>query len=87
MKLLTGRFPAKEQTVSLEGGVCGAHFSAALDLPQLSKPVEWSEFCYACQRSTVFVALGICANGYFGECSGCGDERVAPFTRMNSEVA
>ena len=60
---------------------------AALDFSPLEVPVEWTEFCYACDRSCTFVALSRCAEGLMSECSGCGSPRIAPFTRMNSEVA
>jgi hypothetical protein len=68
-----------------EGG--GAPPAAVLDFAQLEVPVEWTEFCYACDRSCTFVALSRCAEGLMSECSGCGSPRIAPFTRMNSEVA
>jgi hypothetical protein len=55
--------------------------------PVLDRPIEWDRFCLKCQAQVLFVATRFCANGLIGKCSGCGDERVAPFTRTNSEAA
>ena len=53
----------------------------------LDPPVEWMRFCRICQREVRFVADRVCLSGLLGECTVCGDERIAPFTRVNSEVA
>lgn len=54
---------------------------------QLDSPVQWMRFCYVCNGDHVFVADRVCNSGLVGTCSNCGDERIAPFTRVNSEVA
>jgi len=53
----------------------------------LSSPVEWMRYCPVCQKESRFVADRICASGLIGNCSGCGDERIAAFTRTNAEGA
>jgi hypothetical protein len=55
--------------------------------PALDHPVEWMQFCGCCQEEHVFAANRFCASGLIGCCSNCRDERVAPFTRTNSEAA
>lgn len=60
---------------------------ADYDSARLDVPIEWMRFCYVCDGDKPFVAYGVCSNGLVGTCSGCGDERVTPFTRVNSEVA
>jgi len=58
-----------------------------VDVAVLDVPVEWIRFCYGCNSDQLFVADRVCFSGLVGRCSGCGDERIAPFTRVNSEVA
>jgi hypothetical protein len=53
----------------------------------LETHVEWMRFCEICDSEQVFVAGWQCATGLVGCCLGCGNERVAPFTRTTSEVA
>jgi hypothetical protein len=65
-----------------EGGIAGLH-----DLARFFLPKQWSEFCYACDRFCTFAACAVCAEGFIVECLGCGDERIAPFTRANSEAS
>ena len=72
-----GRMP-----VSIEGGDLPGRGIAVLDLP-----VEWMRFCGHCDSEQRFVAGWICDAGLVGCCAVCGAESVAPFTRMNSEVA
>ena len=77
-------------TVSVLGqceGGGGMGNVAALDFTQLDPSVEWMRYCDVCEREERFVAGWICDLGLVGCCSGCGDERVLPFSRMNSEVA
>lgn len=57
------------------------------DAARLELPIEWMRFCYVCNSDKLFVAYGVCSSGLVGCCLGCGDERIAPFTRVNSEVA
>lgn len=75
--------------VSLEGGdslrLIGSGASDGVAVLEI--PVEWNDFCYACERRCLFVALTRCAEGLVSECAGCGDVRVPPDSRMNSEVA
>jgi hypothetical protein len=86
MTLLTESPQVSPYSASVEGGG-SPEGAAVLDFAPLEVPVEWTEFCYACDRSCTFVALSRCAEGLRSECSGCGSARIAPFTRMNSEVA
>ena len=85
MTLLTEK-PWSPSSVGLEGGDT-AKGVAALEISELSPSVEWMRFCVVCDSEQRFVAGWICDLGLVGCCSGCGDERVLPFTRMNSEVA
>lgn len=57
-----------------------------LPVAKLEPIVEWDRFCRNCDKVVRFVADRVCVSGLIGECIGCGDERIAPFTRMNSEV-
>lgn len=84
MTLLTGRFPAKEQTVGIEGGVCGAHFSAALDLPFIQQGRYW---CANCGGPQTFILVDRFAHGWRGYCLGCEETKYVMDERMNSEVA
>jgi len=56
-------------------------------LVSLSVPRQAMRFCLVCEREEIFVAGWQCERGLVGCCMGCGDERVIPFTRTNSEVA
>lgn len=51
----------------------------------LDPPREWMRFCYVCESEQQFTAAWECSTGLVGCCLGCGDERIAPFTRMNAE--
>ena len=82
MSLLT-----ENPTVSFSQCEGGSVPGAALDFSPLEVPVEWMRFCEVCECEERFVAGWICDRGLVGCCSGCGDERVLGFTRMNSEVA
>lgn len=61
-----------------------AHPVSAEQISQLSPPVEWMEFCPKCDSEQRVVAGWDCERGLLVFCSGCGDERIAPFTRANS---
>jgi hypothetical protein len=54
-------------------------------LALLSTPVEFMRYCDVCKRETRFFADHVCASGLVGQCSLCGDPKVAPFTRMHSD--
>jgi hypothetical protein len=49
--------------------------------------IQFLRYCANCDRDQIFVAGWVCEFGLIGCCLGCGDERIAPFTRANSEVA
>lgn len=86
MTSLTEQQNPSTRTVSApEGG--DSAFPTEPRIAVLATPVEWSDFCYACNRWKIFVALSRSDSGLVSECSGCGDVRVARFTRTNSEVA
>lgn len=52
----------------------------------LHVPVEWMRYCDVCDLERIFVANTHCGHGLIAKCSHCGDERLAPFTRANSDV-
>lgn len=55
---------------------------------RLEVPVEFMRFCDGeCLRERRFVHDKLCALGLIGHCTSCGVERIAPFTRVNSEAA
>ena len=77
-------------TVGPEDGGGGNAIPAVLGVPDLDAarlllPLQWSEFCYSCERSCTFATFEICAEGLAVECTGCGAARIAQFSRMNSE--
>jgi hypothetical protein len=57
------------------------------DITPLETNVEFTRFCPKCDSEQTFIAGWQCESGLVGCCLGCGDERIAPFTRVNSEVA
>lgn len=57
------------------------------DILPLATKVEFPRYCPKCDSEQTFVAAWECDQGLVGCCQGCGDERIAPFTRTNSEVA
>lgn len=57
------------------------------DIAPLETHVQFLRFCLKCDSEQLFVAAWQCDSGLVGCCQGCGDERIAPFTRVNSEVA
>lgn len=46
-----------------------------------------SVWCARCAGNQTFVVVEIFENGRGGYCLGCGEERVVPFSRTNSEAA
>jgi hypothetical protein len=60
---------------------------SSFPIANLVPPIEWMRFCRECDKEVRFIADRVCLTGLLGECSVCGDERIAPFTRANSEVA
>lgn len=69
---------------AVEGFVLPMH---TLPVANLEPPVEWMRFCRICDVERRFIADRVCVSGLIGCCVDCGDERIAPFTRVNSEVA
>ena len=52
---------------------------------RLDAPVEWMRYCERCESEQRFVADREAVAGLLGACSKCGEERIAPFTRTNSD--
>jgi len=77
--------------VSAVGRILGFDFLLSqmhtLPVALLEPAVEWMRFCRSCDAEQRFVADRVCVSGLIGCCVNCGDERIAPFTRVNSEVA
>jgi hypothetical protein len=69
-------------SAGIEDGGAPIPLVAVLDLP-----VEWMRFCDVCDAVTPCKAELECASGLLAVCQFCGAERVARFTRTNSEVA
>jgi hypothetical protein len=44
-------------------------------------------WCRKCAGDRIFLEVYEFEGGRVGYCVGCGDERIAPFTRANSEAA
>jgi len=80
MTLLTEIHPIAHGSVSPEDGREGGNDPAVLEVP-----VEWPEFCWSCLRECRFISYFTRDEGFIAECLGCGDERVIPFSRENSE--
>jgi hypothetical protein len=69
-----------QTSVSPERG--GLREVAPLD-PFLYQRMRW---CGNCGGEQVFVEVFECEAGRMGFCMGCGNERVIPFSRTNSEA-
>ena len=87
MTLPTERFP-QEATQSVggcgDGGCClGGETVAVLD-SSVYQDMRW---CVNCGGPQVFVVVYEFEGGRLGVCLGCGDERVAPFSRTTAEAA
>jgi hypothetical protein len=65
----------------LAGVVDGENLALAV----LNHPIVLDKFCSKCGCDERFVIEFVFANGFFGTCVGCGDERVAVFTRTVGE--
>ncbi len=46
---------------------------------------QWPQFCTSCNRECTHAVFGECGSGLLVECVGCGEKKVAEFTRMQSE--
>lgn len=51
----------------------------------LNIPVEWMRYCEVCDAEQTFLARSRCSVGLIARCTKCGDERLAPYTRTNSQ--
>ncbi len=49
--------------------------------------VSWPRQCEISGKEETFEADRECCYGFIGECTHCGEERIAPFTRANSEAS
>jgi sulfite reductase beta subunit-like hemoprotein len=49
--------------------------------------IQFMRYCENCDREQIFIAGWECEVGLVGCCLGCGDERIAPFTRVTEKVA
>jgi len=56
-----------------------------LRLTPLATAVEFTRYCEVCDAEKTFCAAEECSLGLFGECLGCGEKGIAPFTRTVSE--
>jgi hypothetical protein len=66
---------------TLPVGNIGVADGGTLVLAVLNHPIVLDRFCAECGCETRFVIEFVFANGFFGSCTRCGDERVAAFTR------
>jgi len=69
-------------SVSLEDGAFLGEV-VVLD-PNVYRDIDW---CAKCAGPRMFLEIFQFEGGRLVCCQGCGDERIAPFTRMNSEAA
>ena len=61
--------------------------SPAQNFPALSVRVEFNEYCAICESVQLFVFGWESAEGLIGCCLGCGDPKLAPWTRTTGEAA
>ena len=47
-------------------------------------PLQWNDFCGACDRDCTMQVVGVGPDGLNVECTGCGDKRTVRFTRETS---
>jgi hypothetical protein len=60
---------------------------AGMTITPLATKVEFPRQCPKCGCEQTFVAGWDCDAGLVGCCQGCGDERLMPYTRANSQAA
>jgi hypothetical protein len=70
-------------TEGQDGGAGGGTSFAVLD-SSIHRDMRW---CANCAGPRMFLEVFAFDGGILVCCQGCGEERVIPFTRMNSEVA
>ena len=46
--------------------------------------VEWMRYCELCDSEQCFIADQRCETGLIAHCTKCGDRRLAPYSRTNS---
>ncbi len=88
-KLPAERFPIAHPTAGVESGDRSPQCRGlrAASVAVLDQFVEFSRFCFICDSEQIFRAGWECDSGLLGCCLGCGDERIAPWTRTCVEVA
>ncbi len=82
MNLLTELLQPPSSSVGRESGDVLAGGLAALEVPK-----QDMRFCEICDCEQIFCAGWETFDGLMGCCLGCGEERVIPFSRTNSEAA
>jgi hypothetical protein len=83
MTLLTEHTDRIPSSVGKEGGDNLGGGFAVLD-PEIYRDMRW---CANCGGEQTFVPVYEMECGRLGYCLGCGEEKVVPFTRTNSEAA
>ncbi len=84
MKLLSwpaGASPLTHDTAGAESGDPEPLSAHRAGIATLDQRVEFMRWCVVCDCMQMFVAGWECAHGLVGCCLGCGQERVAPWTR------
>jgi hypothetical protein len=56
------------------------------EITPLPITIQFMRYCPHCDAEKIFICGWECDAGLVGCCLGCGDERIAPFTRANSEA-
>jgi hypothetical protein len=84
-KLPAERFPSS--TPESAGSGRGDAQIPSQAIAALDEFIEFSRFCAKCDSEQIFRAGWECDLGLVGCCLGCGDERIAPWTRTCVEVA
>jgi len=80
------RFPDRPDSAG--NTEAGGERRGELLVATLPVPVEWMRYCLTCESEQRFVAgWEFDSYGLVGFCSGCGEERIAPFTRTIGEAA
>lgn len=80
--LLTGSYSPSHPVSTTGGdGILGRGVAV------LDPWVQEMRHCENCGGPQIFVLAWEFEGGRVGCCLGCGEERIAPFTRMNSEAA